>query len=215
MLSQSSCRGDGCLFAQAGIVATAADGDCSSRPGASAWEGDPEGLHSLAIVNRALCGALLDRGHDLGLIWDSNFTDKTAPNRRPLDARLAERLGRGPIAGPPEVHVGHRWPPQARTTAAGRWVLMQPWEYGSLPKTWLGGLRQVDEIWAYSRSVRDCYLEAGVAGASRSFRLACNRRYSGLGLSRWCCSLVRSSDSLCRAHLRKEIDVLLAASAGL
>jgi glycosyltransferase involved in cell wall biosynthesis len=39
---------------------------------------------------------------------------------------------------------------------------MQPWEYGSLPKAWLPMLRRVDEVWAYSRSVRDCYLEAGV-----------------------------------------------------
>ncbi len=39
---------------------------------------------------------------------------------------------------------------------------MQPWEYGSLPKAWLPMLRRVDEVWAYSRSVRDSYLEAGV-----------------------------------------------------
>ena len=39
---------------------------------------------------------------------------------------------------------------------------MQPWEYGSLPKDWLPMLRRVDEVWAYSRSVRDCYLEAEV-----------------------------------------------------
>jgi hypothetical protein len=29
------------------------------------WEGDVQGLHFLAIVNRALCGGLLDRAHDL------------------------------------------------------------------------------------------------------------------------------------------------------
>ncbi len=39
---------------------------------------------------------------------------------------------------------------------------MQPWEFGSLPKAWLPALHEVDEIWAYSRSTRDCYLEAGV-----------------------------------------------------
>ena len=31
-----------------------------------------------------------------------------------------------------------------------------------MPKAWLPMLRRVDEVWAYSRSVRDCYLEAGV-----------------------------------------------------
>ena len=44
----------------------------------------------------------------------------------------------------------------------GKWVLMQPWEFGSLPKDWVPMLRRVDEVWAYSRSVRDCYLEAEV-----------------------------------------------------
>jgi hypothetical protein len=29
-----------------------------------AWEGDFEALHSLAIVNRAMCRGLIDRGHD-------------------------------------------------------------------------------------------------------------------------------------------------------
>jgi glycosyltransferase involved in cell wall biosynthesis len=127
-----------------------------------AWEGDPHGLHSLALVNRALCGALLDRGHDLGLIWDSKAAEGTTAIRT-LDARLAARLGCGPVHGVAQGHVGHQWPPRLEPPRDGRWVLMQPWEFGSLPKNWLGALRQVDEIWAYSRSVRDCYLEAGVA----------------------------------------------------
>ena len=46
--------------------------------------------------------------------------------------------------------------------ARGKWVLMQPWEFGSLPKAWIPMLGQVDEVWAYSRYVRDCYLEAEV-----------------------------------------------------
>src|SRR5262249_11258825 len=61
-----------------------------------------------------------------------------------------------------QVHVRHRWPPRLDPPAQGRWVLMQPWEFGSLPNAWLPMLRRVDEVWAYSRSVRDCYLEAGV-----------------------------------------------------
>jgi glycosyltransferase involved in cell wall biosynthesis len=39
---------------------------------------------------------------------------------------------------------------------------MQPWEYSSLPKSWLPMLERVDEVWAYSRYVRDCYLDAGL-----------------------------------------------------
>ena len=127
-----------------------------------AWEGDPEGLHSLGLVNRALCGALLDRGHDVGLVWDSKANGEGTPTRVPLDAHLAERLGRGPLGGPAQVHIGHQWPPRLERPSPGRWVLMQPWEFGSLPKAWLPALHDVDEVWAYSRSVRDCYLDAGV-----------------------------------------------------
>ncbi len=40
---------------------------------------------------------------------------------------------------------------------------MQPWEYGSLPRDWINPIvREVDEVWAYTRYVRDCYVESGV-----------------------------------------------------
>jgi glycosyltransferase involved in cell wall biosynthesis len=58
--------------------------------------------------------------------------------------------------------VRHQWPPRTQPPPDGKWVLMQPWEFGSIPKAWLPMLRRVDEAWAYSRHVRDCYLEAGV-----------------------------------------------------
>ncbi len=134
-----------------------------SGPVRVAWEGDPHGLHSLAIVNRALCRALLDRGHDVGLIWDSSHAAVTAESERVvLDERLAARVERGLAGGPAQVTVRHHWPPRLDRPGEGRCVLMQPWEFGSLPKAWLPALREVDEIWAYSRSTRDCYLDAGV-----------------------------------------------------
>ncbi len=79
-----------------------------------------------------------------------------------LDESLAARVGRGPAGGPAQVCVRHQWPPRLDLPGEGRFVLMQPWEFGSLPKAWLPALHEVDEIWAYSRSTRDCYLEAGV-----------------------------------------------------
>ena len=90
-----------------------------------------------------------------------------------LDARLAQALlanadGTAPWEAAShfdaQVHVRHQWPPASQPPATGKWVLMQPWEFGSLPKDWLPMLRRVDEVWAYSRSVRDCYLEAEVQG---------------------------------------------------
>ena len=108
-----------------------------SGPVRVAWEGDPEGLHSLALVNRAICRALLDRGHDLGLIWDSKTNGEAKSGRLPLDSRLAAKLGSSARWGTGQVHVRHQWPPKLEPPPCGRWVLMQPWEYGSLPKAWL------------------------------------------------------------------------------
>ena len=111
-----------------------------------AWEADFEGLHSLAIVNRAICDRLVDRGCQLQRVHDATGQKHETPDRD--DAAL--------------IHVRHRWPPRLEPPQHGKWVLMQPWEYGSLPRAWLPMLGQVDEVWAYSRYVRDCYLRAGV-----------------------------------------------------
>jgi glycosyltransferase involved in cell wall biosynthesis len=135
----------------------------ASRPVRVIWEGDQKGVHSLALVNRALCRALLDRGHDLGLLAPPDAAGVQTPERLPDDARLSARFGRGPDGGPAQVHVRHRWPPRLDPPPEGRWVFMQPWEFGSLPSHWLPALRQVDEVWAYSRPIRDCYLGAGLS----------------------------------------------------
>ena len=158
-----------------------------SGPVRVAWEGDLEGLHSLALVNRGLCRALVDRGHDVQAIWDSHPRKGgqaptgmvgASPHLLPpaVDPPPQTGTGTGILgrsqspSGPahavrqssPQVHVSHQWPPRLERPTAGRWVLMQPWEFGSLPKAWLPALHEVDEVWAYSRSVRDCYLDAGM-----------------------------------------------------
>ena len=56
-----------------------------------AWEGDFEALHSLAIVNRAVCQGLLDRGHDVSLIACSPLRAVEPDERVELDARLRQR----------------------------------------------------------------------------------------------------------------------------
>ena len=122
--------------------------------GRVAWDADFERLHSLALVNLAVCRELLQRGYDLGLLSDGMDVPSETAEPVPLDPRLAARLGRGPVGGPAQVHVRHRWPPRPEPPPQGRCVLMQPWEYGSLPRAWLPMLERVDEVWAYSRYVR-------------------------------------------------------------
>jgi glycosyltransferase involved in cell wall biosynthesis len=104
-----------------------------------AWEGPQSGLHSFAHVNRELCSRLTSRGHQLTLL-------ESRPPGRPTD-----------------VHVRHQWPPSFTPPPDGHWVIMQPWEFGSVPRCWVGLMTEsVDEVWAYTPFVRDCYVHAGV-----------------------------------------------------
>jgi glycosyltransferase involved in cell wall biosynthesis len=133
----------------------------SAEPLRLIWEGDWRGRHSLGLINRALCLALIEQGHDLAL--DPGGQAPTADDEQlPLDSHFEARAGRTPQDGRVQVHVTHRWPPRLEPPRQGQWVFFQPWEFGSLPRAWLPALQQVDEVWAYSQAVRDCYLEAGV-----------------------------------------------------
>jgi glycosyltransferase involved in cell wall biosynthesis len=134
--------------------------ETKTEPLRLSWEGDFDGLHSLALINRALCLALIGRGVDLGL--SAAGVGAVTPERLAPDPALEDRRGRPPAGGPPQVWVAHRWPPRLDPPPTGRWVFFQPWEYGSLPRAWLPAAQRADEVWAYSRAVRDCYLDAGV-----------------------------------------------------
>ncbi|MHB1415399.1 MAG: tetratricopeptide repeat protein, partial [Chloroflexota bacterium] len=62
-----------------------------------------------------------------------------------------------------DVHVRHQWPPNFTAPAEGHWVMVQPWEFGSLPKTWIANMvDRVDEVWAYTNFVRECYIDSGL-----------------------------------------------------
>jgi glycosyltransferase involved in cell wall biosynthesis len=61
-----------------------------------------------------------------------------------------------------EITVRHEWPPRWDKPQRGAWVLIQPWEFGSIPAEWAAEARKVDEIWCYSRYVLGLYSSAGV-----------------------------------------------------
>jgi glycosyltransferase involved in cell wall biosynthesis len=130
------------------------------RPLGVVWEGDVRGLHSLALVNRELCSALANQETISLSIWPASPPTAQVtrlPARPELRAALHRRLREA------AVHVRHQWPPRWDPPQAGRWVLVQPWEYGSLPKDWVEPIRRaVDEVWVHSRHVRETYLDAGI-----------------------------------------------------
>ena len=133
------------------------------RPLRVRWEGDQALLSSLARVNREFCLALL-AGEDVELSlgerrlpWHT-LTEADDPRFGPLFA-----LRGASLSGPPDVTVRHFFPPDWSRPAAGKLVVIQPWEYGHLPREWVTGAReQADEVWAYSRWVREIYARSGV-----------------------------------------------------
>ncbi|MCC7260914.1 MAG: glycosyltransferase, partial [Candidatus Latescibacteria bacterium] len=131
----------------------------AARPLRGNWEGAFLVHSSLAHANRELVLALLGGGMELGLI--PSEPAQFGAGEDPRFAPLAPRLGAG-LEGGVDFHLRHRWPPDFRRPASGKLILIQPWEFGRIPSAWLEPLQQVDQVWAYTRYVRQCYLDSGV-----------------------------------------------------
>jgi glycosyltransferase involved in cell wall biosynthesis/predicted Zn-dependent protease len=124
------------------------------------WEGPLLDLHSLSQVNRELCLRLIERGHELALVPSKTRDAASRPfsGQQTLEGHF-HRVLRRPIA----AHVRHEWPPSFTPPPEGHWVIIQPWEFGSVPRSWVDPMSTlVDEVWAYSRFVRNCYIAGGV-----------------------------------------------------
>jgi glycosyltransferase involved in cell wall biosynthesis/Flp pilus assembly protein TadD/predicted O-methyltransferase YrrM len=125
------------------------------------WEGAFAGLHSLALVNRELCQRLTGNGITLDLV-PREFPRRLGVPELPLPETLT-RLTQGGNGKPADIHVRHQWPPDFQPPASGHWVIMQPWEYGSLPRAWVEPFaNQVDEVWVPTRHVKEGFVASGV-----------------------------------------------------
>jgi glycosyltransferase involved in cell wall biosynthesis len=60
------------------------------------------------------------------------------------------------------VTVRHAWPPDWKRPLNGKLAVIQPWEFGMLPETWVRQACDVDEFWVPSNFVHDCYLASGI-----------------------------------------------------
>ncbi len=126
------------------------------------WEGPLFTHFGMAVVNRELCRELAAHEQvDLRVIGDREppteaaATDTRFASLRPLQGRHC--------ADSVDVHVRHQWPPNFDPPTAGRWVLMQPWEFGSPPRAWIEPINTlVDEVWVPSEYVRRCFVDGGV-----------------------------------------------------
>jgi len=124
------------------------------------WEGSLFVHHSLGMVNRELLAELIKCSEfDIRAIpyEQDQFTPDEQSKYHPLT-----NLEKTPHSDA-DVHIRHRWPPDFSPPPSGKLVLMQPWEYGSLPVTWKESfLNSVDEIWVYTRYLKICYERSGI-----------------------------------------------------
>ncbi len=120
--------------------------------------------HSLSMVNRELVLSLLKR-KDVQDRFDISLDTITSEYYTPeLDESFKILSGKMTAAEHPNITVRHRWPPDFSSPRSGLLVINQPWEYGALPKAWIEPVKsRVDEVWAYTRFVKDTYMRAGIS----------------------------------------------------
>jgi glycosyltransferase involved in cell wall biosynthesis len=107
------------------------------------WQGDHGLPTSLSIINDRVSSRL-----------------RSSVQRINRDA--SERPG-PPLVHTADVEVRHQWPPDLSPAPSGRLAVIQPWEFGAIPRDWLGPLEDnVDELWVPSEYVRRMYVEAGI-----------------------------------------------------
>ncbi len=124
------------------------------------WEGSLFVHHSLGMVNRELLSELiLDNRLSLGHV--AYEQDQFLPEHNSKYQNLLKIHNRR-VDGA-TVHIRHRWPPDFNRPDVEKFILMQPWEYGSLPVEWMDKIQEnVDEVWVYTSYLKMCYVRCGI-----------------------------------------------------
>jgi glycosyltransferase involved in cell wall biosynthesis len=129
------------------------------------WEGPFLGHYSYSVINRELCSRLaLNNRIDLSIRpSDTPFTtDPFNPVHSAGFRSIVDRVGRS-LPRAAEVHIGNHAQHHFLPPREGRWVVIQPWDYMSLPVRWVDWIQnQIDEVWVPSSFVRSAFLEAGI-----------------------------------------------------
>jgi glycosyltransferase involved in cell wall biosynthesis len=112
-----------------------------ARPRACVWRGDWASVHSLAVVNDGVAGALESAG-----------------------VRVERLLPHEPASASDAPGIAQHWPPRWEPPSTGPFVLYQPWEFGEIPEAWVEPIRgRIDEVWTPSEYARQAYVVGGIA----------------------------------------------------
>jgi len=123
------------------------------------WEGSQFVYHSLALINREQCLRLMKSDYELSVIPYEK--DQFIPDADDEFFGLTKLFNKN--IGYADIHVRHQWPPNLTPPEKGKWVVIQPWEFGYLPKNWAEVFSsKVDEMWVPSSYVKKVYTDSGV-----------------------------------------------------
>jgi glycosyltransferase involved in cell wall biosynthesis len=123
-------------------------------------EGEFFAAHSFANINEQLALELAqDERITLSLSRVRN--QPTFDEQVPHAWQLRPYFGRD--IGPAQVTIRHAFPPSWELVKQGRWVHIQPWEFGHLPIDWIEPLQsRVDECWVPSNYVKRVFTNSGI-----------------------------------------------------
>ncbi|MCA9178831.1 MAG: glycosyltransferase [Planctomycetales bacterium] len=145
----------------------------SARPGSTCVriEGEIFSGHSFSNINEVLAVGLDGMSEiDVAVQARSTPNESIPPQTGSVLRGLAARR----LA--PQVVIRHAFPPDWSepvtqsnapelngSATRPKWIHIQPWEFGHLPKDWVTPLRErVDEIWAPSEYVKQVFLQSGI-----------------------------------------------------
>ena len=139
---------------------------------AVAFQGEFFAYNSMAIVNRELARALLALDLSAGAGRAAGFAivpDEPAPEPSvaadPRFGALRETMRRGVPACDVLIRQSNGAADFRRLDGARAIVQILPWEYGTLPRAWVEGLRAggADEVWTPTEYCRAMFVDAGIA----------------------------------------------------
>lgn len=122
-------------------------------------EGNLSPAGSYGIVNYHIAEELAQRGHQVSVVG-FDLSDRELAQL--VETRAGPEVEVGEPDGPVDVRIRQVWPPVWGHRGGERLVIIQPWEFGSIPLSWFAGVRDADAIWVPSQYCKRGYLQAGV-----------------------------------------------------
>ncbi len=131
------------------------------------WEGSQFVYHSLALINREHCSNLIDSGQvEVTIIpYEAEQFQPAGNVKYEKLARYDIRYKQEPpmeVKKLPYLWIRHQWPPKADAPQGAKWVIMQPWEFTTLPRRFVEIFKNADELWVPSNYTRQAFINSGL-----------------------------------------------------